>query len=71
VDPRIVARAKEINRAMREGHHVKALAEALPPAPVLTPAEKDMLRYFFEVESWETGSDEELRTLIQKVARCM
>jgi DNA mismatch repair protein MSH5 len=71
VNPRVIARAKEINRAMREGHHVKALAEALPPAPVLTPAEKDMLRYFFEVESWETGSDEELRTFIQKVARCL
>jgi DNA mismatch repair protein MSH5 len=69
MNAQILNRAKEINLALREGRKVKPLKEALPPVPVLGSAEKAMLRCFFAVEKWETASDEQLRSLLQAVAR--
>lgn len=68
VNPIIVARAKEINQALREGRRVKPLESALPPKIVLTDEEKAMLRCFYSVADWQKATDEELRALVQRVA---
>ena len=69
VNSKIITRAQDINRAMREGAQIETLAEAMPQVPALSSGEKDMLGYFLGVKSWEKASNSEIRKLIQKVAR--
>ena len=69
VPPEIVNRAKDILEAHREGRKVEPLESALPPKVVLKPTEKALLRCFFSVENWMEATEDELRTLVQRVAR--
>lgn len=65
----IVNRAKEIILSMRQRRQILPLQEAMPPEFSLSVEERDMLRYFFSVDSWENANEDELRTLIQKISR--
>lgn len=65
----IVNRAKEIIRSMRQQRQIAPLPEAIPPGFSITIEEIHMLYHFLSVPSWVNSSEDELRTLIQKIAR--
>ena len=66
---KIVDRAKEIIKTIRDRHPILPLNEAMPEALDLSTEEKDMLELFFTVDSWENASENELCALIQKLSR--
>lgn len=66
---KIVDRAKEIIKTIRDRHPILPLNEAMPETSELLNEEKEMLQFFFTVDSWENANDTELCTLIQKLSR--
>lgn len=68
VNQKVIDRAKEIIHTMRDSQQIQPLEEAMPQVE-LSSGEEGMLRFYFSVDSWESASEEELRTLLQKVAR--
>jgi DNA mismatch repair ATPase MutS len=69
VNHKVIARAEEIIKTMRERKQIRPLPEAMPQAPDLTLTEMEMLHFYLSVDSWENATEEDLRTLIQKIAR--
>jgi len=68
LNPNVVSRAKEIIQTMRNGRRITPLQEATQSEFELSTEERDMLKHLFHVESWEDASEDEIRTLIQKVS---
>lgn len=68
LNPKIVSRAKEIIQTMRDGSRITPVQEANPHDLELSPEEREMLKHLFAIECWETASEDEIRTLIQKVS---
>ena len=68
VNKKVISRAKEIILAMRERQTIQPLPESTTTVE-LSKAEVDMLYCYFSVDSWESATEEQLRTLIQNVAR--
>ena len=69
LDHKIVDRAKEIIKTIRGRCKILPLPEAVSRIFELSTEEREMLLLFFSVDSWEGASEEELRTLIQKISR--
>jgi DNA mismatch repair protein MSH5 len=69
VNYEVISRAKEIIQTMRERRQIQPMAKSMPQLPELSSGETDMLHFYFSVNSWERASEEQLRTLIQKIAR--
>jgi DNA mismatch repair protein MSH5 len=69
VNHEVISRAKEIIQTMREWRQIQPMAKSMPQLPELSSGETDMLHFNFSVNSWERASEEQLRTLIQKIAR--
>lgn len=65
----IIQRAKYIQQTWREKGQVKPMQEACPESAELTLPELELLESFLSVSNWEDASQEDLRLLIQKVAR--
>jgi DNA mismatch repair protein MSH5 len=68
VQPKIIARAKEIIQTMRDRRPIEPLKEAMPEGADLGQSEAHMLNFFFSVESWENATEDQIRILIQKLS---
>ena len=68
VSSKVVDRAKDIIQSMRERRQIDPLEEATPEV-IISSAERDILHHYLSVDAWQNASEEDLRILIQNVAR--
>eukprot|EP00804_Cyclotella_cryptica_P000901 CCRYP_001140-RA/>CCRYP_001140-RA protein AED:0.02 eAED:0.02 QI:114/0.83/0.85/1/0.5/0.42/7/4229/931 len=69
LNKKVVDRASEIIRALREGKQVRPLPESMNANSPFQPNVKSAIRLFLAVDSWATASDEDLDLLQELVGR--
>ena len=65
---KVIDRAKDIIQSMRERRQIDPLEEATPEV-IISSAETDILHHYLSVDAWQNASEEDLRILIQNIAR--
>ena len=66
----IIRRARQIMDVMKDGVSLKPWTEAVEQRNALPSAvEVDVVDYYLSVGNWETATEDDLRTLLQKIAR--
>lgn len=63
----VVHRAREILGALKDGHSVKPVPAKFNSNSAFQPSAKAVLRHFLGVDSWKDKSDEEIKTLQDKI----
>jgi DNA mismatch repair protein MSH5 len=68
IDNEVIERAREIIEAMRNNEPIRPLPD-LTGEPSFSEEEVDLLLHFISKEDWDQASDDDLRLLLQKVAK--